>query len=79
MNRVASDTEFIRDHINAGSSIIQRGILHIHGDLANTGTMAGDDENGVLGDDGPDEGDGYSIGGAYVIGAEASPVLPESL
>lgn len=79
VNRIASDTEFFSDYINAGSTIIQRGILYIYGDLTNTGTMAGDYENGLLDDEGPEEGDGYSVGGAYVIGSEASLVLPESL
>jgi hypothetical protein len=79
VNRIASDTEFFSDYINAGSTIIQRGILYIYGDLTNTGTMAGDYENGLLDDEGPEEGDGYSVGGAYVIGPAASLVLPESL
>ena len=79
VNRVSDDTDFFGDYVNAGSTIIQRGILYIYGDLTNTGTMTGDFNNGFLRGVGPEEGDGYSIGGAYTIGAEASLVLPESL
>jgi hypothetical protein len=79
VNYVAADTNVFGDYVNAGSTIIQRGILYIYGDLTNTGTMTGDFNNGFMGGSGPEEGDGYSIGGAYAIGAEASLVLPESL
>ena len=79
VNRVANDTDIYGDYTNAGSTIIQRGTLYIYGDLTNTGTMTGDYNNGFLRGAGPQEGDGYSIGGAYTIGAEASLVLPEPI
>ena len=79
VNRVANDTDIYGDYTNAGSTIIQRGTLYIYGDLTNTGTMTGDYNNGFMRGSGPEEGDGYSIGGSYTIGAEASLVLPEPI
>ncbi|MCH2134503.1 MAG: dockerin type I domain-containing protein [Phycisphaerales bacterium] len=79
VNRVANDTDIYSDYVNDGATIIQRGTLYIYGDLTNTGTMTGDFNNGFMGGAGPEEGDGYSIGGAYTIGSEASLVLPEPI
>ncbi|MEC8560623.1 MAG: FG-GAP-like repeat-containing protein, partial [Planctomycetota bacterium] len=79
VNYVAADTNVFGDYLNTGSTIIQRGTLYIYGDLTNTGTMTGEFNNGFMRGTGPEEGDGYSIGGAYTIGAEASLVLPEPI
>ena len=73
-NRVAGDTDVFANYTNAGSTVIQRGILYIYGSLTNTGTMTGDFNNGVLP---PTPGDGYSIGGDYVVSASSSIVLPD--
>ena len=73
-NRVAGDTDIFANYTNAGSTVIQRGILYIYGSLTNTGTMTGDFNNGVLP---PTPGDGYSIGGDYVVSASSSIVLPD--
>jgi hypothetical protein len=73
-NRVAGDTDIFANYTNAGSTVIQRGILYIYGSLTNTGTMTGDFNNGLLP---PTPGDGYSIGGDYVVSASSSIVLPD--
>jgi hypothetical protein len=73
-HRVAGDTDVFANYTNAGSTVIQRGILYIYGSLSNTGTMTGDFNNGVLP---PTPGDGYSIGGDYVVSASSSIVLPD--
>jgi hypothetical protein len=73
-NRVAGDTDVFANYTNAGSTVIQRGILYIYGSLTNTGTMTGDFNNGLLP---PTPGDGYSIGGDYVVSASSSIVLPD--
>jgi hypothetical protein len=73
-HRVAGDTDVFANYTNAGSTVIQRGILYIYGSLTNTGTMTGDFNNGVLP---PTPGDGYSIGGDYVVSASSSIVLPD--
>jgi hypothetical protein len=73
-NRVAGDTDVFANYTNGGSTVIQRGILYIYGSLTNTGTMTGDFNNGLLP---PTPGDGYSIGGDYVVSASSSIVLPD--
>ena len=73
-NRVAGDTDVFANYTNAGSTVIQRGILYIYGSLTNTGTMTGQFNNGLLP---PTPGDGYSIGGDYVVSASSSIVLPD--
>ncbi|MEI6474514.1 MAG: FG-GAP repeat protein, partial [Planctomycetota bacterium] len=73
-NRVAGDTDIFANYTNAGSTVIQRGILYIYGSLTNTGTMTGQFNNGLLP---PTPGDGYSIGGDYVVSASSSIVLPD--
>jgi len=73
-NRVAGDTDVFANYTNAGSTVIQRGILYIYGSLTNTGTLTGDFNNGLLP---PTPGDGYSIGGDYVVSASSSIVLPD--
>jgi hypothetical protein len=73
-HRVAGDTDVFANYTNAGSTVIQRGILYIYGSLTNTGTMTGDFNNGVLP---PTPGDGCSIGGDYVVSASSSIVLPD--
>ncbi|MCX5641513.1 MAG: hypothetical protein NT059_11995 [Planctomycetota bacterium] len=73
-HRVAGDTDIFANYTNAGSTVIQRGILYIYGSLTNTGTMTGQFNNGLLP---PTPGDGYSIGGDYVVSASSSIVLPD--
>jgi len=73
-NRVMGDTSILSDYTNAGSTIIQRGILYIYGTLTNTGTLTGEVNNGFLP---PAPGDGYSIGGDYALSADSSLVLPD--
>ncbi len=73
-NRVAGDTDVFANYVNAGSTVIQRGILYIYGTLTSTGTMTGQFNNGLLP---PNPGDGYSIGGDYVVSASSSIVLPD--
>jgi len=73
-NRVAGDTDIFANYTNAGSTVIQRGILYIYGTLTNTGTMTGQFNNGFVP---PNSGDGYSIGGNYVVSASSSLVLAE--
>ena len=76
VNYVARDTDIYSDYTNAGSTIIQRGILYIYGDLTNTGTLSGDYNNGFTGGDNPESGDGFSIGGSYTIGQDATLSMP---
>ena len=73
-NRVAGDTDVFANYTNAGSTVIQRGILYIYGTLTNTGTITGQFNNGFLP---PNPGDGYSIGGDYIVSAESSIILPD--
>jgi hypothetical protein len=73
-NRVAGDTDVFANYTNAGATVIQRGILYIYGTLTNTGTITGNFNNGVLP---PNPGDGYSIGGDYIVSAESSIILAE--
>jgi hypothetical protein len=73
-NRCAGDTDVFGNYTNAGSTIVQRGILYIYGTLVNTGTLTGEVDTGLLP---PTPGDGFSIGGDYVAGASASLVLPD--
>lgn len=72
--RVAGDVDAFCDYDNAGTTIVQRGVLYIYGDLSNTGTLVGDVNNGFLP---PEPGDGLSIGGDYLVGAAASISLPD--
>lgn len=74
-NRVSADTDIFGHYTNAGATIIQRGILYIYGSLTNTGTLTGDYNNGYVP---PQPGDGYAIGGDYIVGAQASLILPNS-
>jgi hypothetical protein len=73
-NRCAGDTDVFANYTNAGATVIQRGILYIYGTLTNTGTITGNFNNGVLP---PNPGDGYSIGGDYIVSAESSIILAE--
>ena len=73
-NRVIGDTDILCDYTNAGSTVVQRGILYIYGTLTNTGTVTGEFNNGFLP---PSPGDGYSIGGDYIVSDESSIVLPD--
>ena len=73
-NRVMGDTDILSNYTNAGSTIIQRGVLYIYGSLTNTGTITGQYNTGLLP---PNPGDGYSIGGDYTVGAESSIILAE--
>ena len=75
-NRVAGDVDCFADYINAGTTIIQRGVLYIYGSLVNTGTLTGEYDLGYLP---PTPGDGYSIGGDYIVGADASLILPDAV
>ena len=75
-NRVAGDTDVFADYTNAGSTVIQRGILYIYGTLTNTGTITGQYNTGFVP---PAAGDGYSIGGDYVVSAASSILLPDSV
>jgi alpha-tubulin suppressor-like RCC1 family protein len=72
--RVAGDVDAFCDYENAGTTIVQRGVLFVYGDLTNTGTLVGDVNNGFLP---PEPGDGLSIGGDYTVGREASISLPD--
>jgi hypothetical protein len=73
-NRCAGDTDVFANYTNAGSTVVQRGILYIYGTLTNTGTITGEVDTHFLP---PSPGDGYSIGGDYVVSAESSIVLPD--
>jgi hypothetical protein len=73
-NRCAGDTDVFANYNNAGSTIVQRGILYIYGTLTNTGTITGEVDTNFLP---PNPGDGYSIGGDYTVGAESSIILAE--
>jgi hypothetical protein len=73
-NRCAGDTDVFANYTNAGSTVVQRGILYIYGTLTNTGTITGEVDTNFLP---PSPGDGYSIGGDYVVSAESSIVLPD--
>ena len=75
-NRVAGDVDCFADYNNAGTTIIQRGVLYIYGSLVNTGTLTGEYDLGYLP---PTPGDGYSIGGDYIVGADASLILPDAV
>jgi hypothetical protein len=73
-NRCAGDTDVFANYTNAGSTVVQRGILYIYGTLTNTGTITGEVDTNFLP---PKPGDGYSIGGDYVVSVESSIVLPD--
>ena len=73
-NRCAGDTDVFANYTNAGTTVVQRGILYIYGTLTNTGTLTGQVDTGYLP---PAPGDGYSVGGDYVVGAASSIVLPD--
>ena len=75
-HRVAGDVDCFADYNNAGTTIIQRGVLYIYGSLVNTGTLTGEYDLGYLP---PTPGDGYSIGGDYIVGADASLILPDAV
>ena len=77
VNRVAGDTRVYADYINAGTTIIQEGILYIYGDLVNTGTLSGEYNNGFTGGEAPEPGDGFNIGGSYTIGQDATLSMPD--
>ena len=74
-NRVAGDVDCFADYVNAGTTIIQRGVLYIYGSLTNTGVLTGEYDTGYVP---PAAGDGYSIGGDYAVGAGASLLLPDA-
>ena len=73
-HRVVADADIFSNYSNAGSTVIQRGILYIYGSLSNAGTITGEVNNGLLP---PNPGDGYSIGGDYSVAASSSIVLPD--
>jgi hypothetical protein len=73
-NRCAGDTDVFANYTNAGSTVVQRGILYIYGTLVDTGTISGEVDTSFMP---PAPGDGYSIGGDYVVSAESSIVLPD--
>jgi hypothetical protein len=73
-NRCAGDTDVFADYNNAGTTIVQRGILYIYGTLTNTGTLTGEVDTNFMP---PAPGDGYSIGGDYAVSADSSIVLPD--
>jgi hypothetical protein len=73
-NRCAGDTDVFADYTNAGTTIVQRGILYIYGTLTNTGTLTGEVDTSFMP---PAPGDGYSIGGDYAVSADSSIVLPD--
>ena len=77
VNRVSGDTNLFCDYTNAGTTIIQRGILYIYGDLVNTGTLTGEYNNGFTGGGVPEPGDGFNIGGSYTIGQNATLSMPD--
>jgi hypothetical protein len=76
INRVSRDTDIYADYTNAGTTIIQRGILYIYGDLVNNGTLTGEYNNGLAGGSAPEPGDGFSIGGSYTVGQGATLSMP---
>lgn len=73
-NRVSETTDIFSDYSNAGATIVQRGTLYIYGNLTNTGTMTGDVNTGLVP---PSPGDGFNVGGDYVVGAGASLTMPD--
>jgi hypothetical protein len=73
-NRCAGDTDVFANYTNAGTTIVQRGILYIYGTLTNTGTLTGEVDTNFMP---PAPGDGYSIGGDYAVDAASSIVLPD--
>ncbi|MFM7259265.1 MAG: FG-GAP repeat protein, partial [bacterium] len=75
-NRCAGDTDVFANYTNAGTTIVQRGILYIYGTLVNTGTLTGEVDTSFMP---PAPGDGYSIGGDYVVSASSSLVLPSPI
>jgi len=73
-NRCAGDTDVFANYLNAGTTVVQRGILYIYGSLVNTGTITGEVDTSLLP---PTPGDGYSIGGDYSVSASSSLILPD--
>jgi len=73
-NRCAGDTDVFANYTNAGTTIVQRGILYIYGTLTNTGTLTGEVDTNFMP---PAPGDGYSIGGDYAVDAASAIVLPD--
>ncbi|MCH2161079.1 MAG: hypothetical protein MK085_04315 [Phycisphaerales bacterium] len=76
VNRVAGDTNMFCDYTNDGSTIIQRGVLYIYGDLVNNGILTGEYNNGFNGGEAPEPGDGFNIGGSYTVGQDATLSMP---
>ena len=74
INRVIRETEVLGDYLNDGTTAVHRGTLYIYGDLSGSGTMLGDVGTGpgLRGGDPPSPGDGFSIGGSSILGADAS-------
>jgi hypothetical protein len=73
-NRCAGDTDVFANYTNAGTTVVQRGILYIYGSLVNTGTITGEVDTNFLP---PAPGDGYSIGGDYSVSSSSSLILPD--
>ena len=73
-HRVSANTDVFSNYTNAGTTIVQRGILYIYGTLVNTGTMTGQVNNGLLP---PSPGDGFAIGGDHSVAADSSLTLPD--
>ena len=74
VNRISRDTDIYADYVNDGTTAVHRGTLYIFGDLSGEGTMLGDVDTGPgrRGGDPPSPGDGFSIGGSSILGADAS-------
>ncbi|MCH2145646.1 MAG: FG-GAP-like repeat-containing protein [Phycisphaerales bacterium] len=77
--RVAGDTNLYGSLTNEGTTIVQRGILYVYGDIENSGTIIGEVNNGFMGGGHTEEGDGISIAGDYVLGSEAALSLPDPI
>ena len=76
-SRVAGDTNIYGSFTNEGTTIVQRGVLYVYGDIENSGTIIGEVNNGFAGGETTEEGDGVSIGGDYVLGPDAGLILAD--
>ncbi len=77
VNRIARDTDIYAEYFNAGTTVVQRGILYIYGDLVNTGTLLGEVDTGLARRVPPAAGDGFAVGGDYRIGRTATLSMPD--
>ncbi|MCH2161081.1 MAG: hypothetical protein MK085_04325 [Phycisphaerales bacterium] len=78
-NVVYDETMVLGDYFNEATTIVHRGTLHITGDLTNTGIMLGEVDTGpgFVGGEAPEPGDGFSIGGSYTVGANATMAMAD--